>query len=296
MAKEKRISVASKYRKRSRFGEFWYRFKQNKGAVVGLVVTLIIVFLAIFSDVLFDYKTDIASYNMKEALIKPCAAHPFGTDNLGRDLFKRVLYGTRYSMLIGVSSIILGLVFGIFFGATAGFFGGTYDLLIMRFFDILRAIPSLLLGIVIVSVFGQNMTVLIIAIGIPHISGIVNITRASVMTVRSQEFVESARAIGSKEGRIIAKHILPNCLSPIIVRMTLGVAGCIISASSLSYLGLGVPVPTPEWGALLSAGKKYIQQHGYMCLFPGLAIMITVLALNMVGDGLRDALDPKLKK
>lgn len=281
---------------RSQMGEVWHQFRRNKGAMVGSAIVLIIVFVALFADVFLDYDTQVVGQNVAERLQWPSARHWFGTDELGRDIFFRVLYGTRFSCSVGLVAVTIGLVIGVTLGAIAGFYGGTLEEVIMRGTDILGAVPNMLMAIVIVSVLGQSIWNLMLAVGITSVPQFVRITRAAVLTVRNQEYVEASKAIGLSNRRIIFKHILPNCLSPIIVQATLRVASAIISASSLSFLGLGVPAPSPEWGALLSGGRKYIRDYSYMTLFPGLAIMITVLALNMMGDGLRDSLDPKLKK
>lgn len=281
---------------RSQMAEVWHQFRRNKGAMVGSAVVLLIVFIALFSDVFLDYDTQIVGQNLADRLQWPSAKHWFGTDELGRDIFFRVLYGTRFSCSVGLVAVTIGLLLGVTLGAIAGFYGGWIEELIMRSTDILSAVPNMLLAIVIVSVLGQSIWNLMLAVGITSVPEFVRITRAAVLTVRNQEYVEASKAIGLTNRKIIFKHILPNCLSPIIVQATLRVASAIISASSLSFLGLGVPAPSPEWGALLSGGRKYIRDYSYMTLFPGLAIMITVLALNMMGDGLRDSLDPKLKK
>ncbi len=281
---------------RSQMAEVWHQFRRNKGAMVGSAVVLLIVFIALFSDVFLDYDTQVVGQNLADRLQWPSAKHWFGTDELGRDIFFRVLYGTRFSCSVGLVAVTIGLLLGVTLGAIAGFYGGWIEELIMRSTDILSAVPNMLLAIVIVSVLGQSIWNLMLAVGITSVPEFVRITRAAVLTVRNQEYVEASKAIGLTNRKIIFKHILPNCLSPIIVQATLRVASAIISASSLSFLGLGVPAPSPEWGALLSGGRKYIRDYSYMTLFPGLAIMITVLALNMMGDGLRDSLDPKLKK
>ena len=297
MLKQKqRKSLASQYRKRSPLGDFWYRFSQNKGAVVGLVIVVALIFVALFADVFFDYEQDICGYIIKDKNQAPNAKYLFGTDSMGRNLFSRVLYGTKYSLSIGASVLLFTFCVGLPAGAICGYYGGKVDLFIMRIFNIIGSIPGLLLGIIVVSAFGQDIWVLVLALGISRIGGVAGITRTAVMTVRSAEYLESARAIGMKDLRIIFSHVLPNCLAPIIVDATLGLGGAIIACSSLSFLGLGVPIPTPEWGALLSDGRSQIRMYPYMTVFPGLAIMITVLALNLVGDGLRDALDPKMKK
>ena len=294
MAKTVEANVPRKAR--SQMGEVWHQFRRNKGAMVGSAIVLIIVFVALFADVFLDYDTQVVGQNVAERLQWPSARHWFGTDELGRDIFFRVLYGTRFSCSVGLVAVTIGLVIGVTLGAIAGFYGGTLEEVIMRSTDILGAVPNMLMAIVIVSVLGQSIWNLMLAVGITSVPQFVRITRAAVLTVRNQEYVGASKAIGLSNRRIIFKHILPNCLSPIIVQATLRVASAIISASSLSFLGLGVPAPSPEWGALLSGGRKYIRDYSYMTLFPGLAIMITVLALNMMGDGLRDSLDPKLKK
>ena len=293
MSKE---AAATTKKARSQAAEVWRQFRRNKGAVAGSAIVLVIVFIALFADVLLDYDTQVIGQNVADRLQWPNANHWFGTDELGRDIFCRILYGTRFSCSVGLVAVTIGLVIGVTLGAVAGYFGGAIEEIIMRSTDILSAVPNMLMAIVIVSVLGQSIRNLMFAVGITSVPQFVRITRAAVLTVRNQEYVEASKAIGLNNRKIIFRHILPNCLSPIIVQATLRVASAIISASSLSFLGLGVPAPDPEWGALLSGGRKYIRDYAYMTFFPGLAIMITVLALNLMGDGLRDALDPKLKK
>ena len=296
LKKEKRKSIASQYAKRTQFGEIWHRLKKNKGAMVGLAIVIMFALIAIFADVMFDYDTQIAGYNLRAKLLKPCWEHPFGTDDMGRDLFARLLYGTRFSMAIAFSSVFFGVAVGLPLGAMCGYLGGKFDLIVMRLLDILRSIPGILLGIVIVAWLGQSTLNLIIAIAVGMIAPLASNSRAAVLTVRNSEYVESARSIGLSEWRIVMVHILPNCLSTILVQVTLRVAGAIISASSLSFLGLGVPIPSPEWGALLSAGRAFMIDHSYLTTFPGLFIMIAVIAFNQLGDGIRDAMDPKTKR
>lgn len=292
----KRASVVKKYKKRSRTVEVWYRLRKNRGALVGLTIIVILVLIAIFADVILDYEGVVIARNTAERLQGPSLQHFFGTDDSGRDIFARVMYGTRYSLMIGFVSVLVALVIGVFLGAVAGYFPGPIEESIMRVADMFGAIPNMLMAIVIISIMGQNMFNLMIAIGVSSVPQFIRVTRAAVLTVRNQEYIESAKAIGQGNIKIIIGHILPNCLSPIIVQSTLRIASAIIAASSLSFLGLGVPIPSPEWGAMLSAGRKFIRGYSYMLVFPGLAIMITVLAFNLLGDGLRDALDPKLKK
>lgn len=281
---------------RGRTREVLKRIVQNKGALAGSIVIVILILVSLFAGFFLDYDTQVIGQNVAERLQGPSLRHWFGTDEVGRDIFGRITYGTRYSLSVGVAAVIIGLVIGVTLGAFAGYFGGAVENVIMRCVDILGAIPGILLAIVIVSVLGQSIFNLMLAIGITSVPQFVRITRAAVLTVKNEEYVEAAKTIGLSHRKIIFRHILPNCLSPIIVQTTLRMASAIISASGLSFLGLGVPAPEPEWGALLSAGRKYIREYSYMTIFPGLAIMITVLSLNLVGDGLRDALDPKLKQ
>ena len=287
--------ASKKYTKRSQMAELWRNLKKNKGAMIGLVIVIILILLAIFAGVIFDYETDVIGQNIGERLQSPSLKHLFGTDEMGRDIFARVIYGTRYSLPIGLVAVLVSVGLGVTLGSIAGYYGGKVENIIMRGADIFASIPHILLAIVVVSVLGQSTINLMIAVGISSTPNFIYVARAAVLTVRNQEYIEASKAIGAKNGRIILTHILPNSLSPIIVQTTLRVGSAIISASSLSFLGLGVPQPAPEWGGLLSAGRKYIRDYSYITLFPGLAIMITVLALNLLGDGLRDALDPKLK-
>ena len=283
-------------KRRTRAQEIWHRLLQNKGAVIGMICLTVLVLAAALSPVIFDYETDVIGQNISERLMHPCAAHPFGTDEVGRDLFARVIYGARYSLAIGVGAVLLGLCVGLVTGSLAGFYGGIIDSILMRAIDIFYSIPNIMTAVVIVSVLGTSTFNLIIALAFSCASSFGRIVRAQVMTIRDQEYVESSYAMGLPTWKIILKHILPNCLSPIIVQVTLLIGSTIISASSLSFLGIGIPAPSPEWGALLSAGRSHIRDASYMCVIPGLAVLLTVLALNLLGDGLRDALDPKLKK
>lgn len=294
MAQTKKTELHVK--RRTMFQETWRHLIRNRGAVVGMVFLGLLVAAAILSPFLFNYEIDVIGQNMPERLMAPCATHWFGTDEYGRDLFARVIYGARYSLVIGVGSVMLGLIVGTMLGSCAGFYGGAVDSLIMRGIDIFYSIPNIMTAVVIVSLLGTSTVNLMIALAFSCSSSFARIVRASVMTIRDQEYVESSYAMGLPTWKIILKHILPNCLSPIIVQITLLIGTTIISASSLSFLGIGVPAPAPEWGALLSAGRGHIRDASYMCIIPGLAIMFTVLALNLLGDGLRDALDPKLKK
>ena len=286
----------TRIKKKTLMQETWHRLKKNKGAMIGLGFLALLVLLALLAPVIFDYETDIIGQNISERLMKPCKEHWFGTDEVGRDLFARVIWGARYSLVIGVGAVMLGLLVGLITGSLAGFYGGIVDTLLMRAIDIFYSIPNIMTAVVIVSVLGTSTVNLVIALAFSCASSFGRIVRAQVMTIRDQEYVESSYAMGLPTWKIIVKHILPNCLSPIIVQITLLIGSTIISASSLSFLGIGIPAPSPEWGALLSAGRSHIRDASYMCVIPGLAVMLTVLALNLLGDGLRDALDPKLKK
>jgi peptide/nickel transport system permease protein len=279
--------------KQNRALEVWKQFRRNKGAMIGRGLLIILILIAIFADVIWDYDTDVIATITKNRLTSPNWEHPFGTDNLGRDMLARIGYGTRYSLLIGFSSVLIGLIIGVPVGAASGYIGGKFDTILMDTFTI---IPSLLMTIMLVSILGTNMINLVIALSISTIPVMTRITRASVMVTRNSDYIEAARAIGAPTHTILLKHVLPNCFSPILVQATLRVGSSIISAAGLSYIGLGVPLPTPEWGALLSNSKSFLQRASYLCLFPGLAIMITVMVINLVGDGIRDAMDPKLKR
>jgi len=281
--------------KKSKFYVTWRRLKRSRTAIIGMFLLSIVVFFALFADLIYDYKADAIKQNTRIRLQGPSWAHPFGTDEFGRDVLARVVFGTRPSLYIGLMSCLLCCIVGVTCGALAGYFGGVIDNIFMRFFDVLLAVPSILLAIIIVASLGANLFNIIVAISLSIVPQYVRITRASVMMVKDQEYIEAARAIGCSTPRIIIGHILPNCFAPILVQATLRVATVIADAACLSFLGLGIPAPAPEWGAMLSAGRAYLRDAPHIVLFPGLAIMLTILALNMLGDGLRDALDPKLK-
>jgi peptide/nickel transport system permease protein len=283
-------------KKRSQFEEVWRRLKKNKMAMLGLAIVVFLVLLAVFADFLFDYEQVVIKQNTAIRLQGPSAEHWFGTDEFGRDILARLVHGGRISLVVGVIAVAIALVLGGTLGAISGFFGGKVDMLISRAMDILLAVPSLLLSITIVSALGPSIINLMIAIAVSSVPGYARIVRSSVMTVRDNEFVEAAKAIGANDAQIIASHILPNCLAPIIVQVSLKVASAILSTSGLSFLGLGVKAPTPEWGSMLSGGRAYLRNAPHLTVFPGLCIMLTILSMNLLGDGLRDALDPKLKQ
>ena len=284
------------YVKKSRMQEIWHQFQKNKGAVVGLVMLIIIIGIAIVSGFVFDYKEDICARHAATRLIRPCLEHPFGTDQMGRSVLARVLYGTRYSLLIGIVVVGVSTGIGTMLGSIAGYYGGKVETVIMRIVEIFMMIPNILLGIIFVAAFGISLTNLMLALGLSTVPHFARTARSSVMTVRGNEYVEAAKAMGVSDFKIIFTHVLPNALSAILVQATTRVASAIISAATFSFIGLGVPSPTPEWGAMLSDARQNMRDYPHLVIFPGLAIMVTVLAINLVGDGLRDALDPKLKR
>jgi len=274
--------------------EIFKRLSRAPLAMIGLAIVVVLVFTAVFADYIAPF--GYADQDLMAAFEEPSKAHLFGTDEFGRDIFSRIIYGSRISLQVGFIAVGIAVFAGGFLGAIAGYYGGKADNLIMRAMDVLLSIPSILLAIAIAASLGPGLFNLMIAVGISSTPNYARIVRGSVLSIRNQEFVEAAKAVGSSDLRIILKHIIPNCLAPIIVQATLGVAIAILTAAGLSFIGLGIQPPIPEWGAMLSGGREYIRDYAYMTVFPGLAIMITILALNFLGDGLRDALDPKLKR
>jgi peptide/nickel transport system permease protein len=280
-------------KKKSMVADTWRSLRKNRLAVFGLFLIALLVFTAVFADFIAPYGAD--EQDLLNRFSPPSFSHPFGADNLGRDIFSRVVYGSRISLTIGACASILSAVVGIVLGSLAGFYGGKLDNVFMRFIDVLMAIPSMLLALSIVAAFGSGMRNVIIAVAIAAVPAYARIVRASIMSIKGQEFVEAARCIGANDCRIILRHILPNCMAPIIVQFTMGVAKAILEAASLSFIGLGVQPPSAEWGAMLSVARPYIRNYWFVITFPGLAIMAIIFGLNLFGDGLRDALDPRLK-
>ena len=294
-ASAKNVNAPADIKKKSQFVEVWKRLCRNKTAVLGLVIVALLTLMAILSPILIDYETQVIKTNYSEALQAPSADHWFGTDEMGRDILLRVMYGSTVSLSIGVVTVAVSLTVGLILGAAAGYFGGKTDMIIMRIMDIFLAIPGTLLAICIVASLGNSIPNLVIAQAVSSIPTFSRVVRGAVITARDADYVEAARAIGAKEATIIFHEVLPNSLAPIIVQTTLQVASVILSIAGLSFIGLGIPAPRPEWGAMLSGARAYIRDYSYMCLFPGLAIMTTILSLNLLGDGLRDALDPRLR-
>ncbi|HCL79923.1 MAG TPA: ABC transporter permease [Synergistaceae bacterium] len=285
---------ALREKRRSPWWEVWRRLRRNKAAVAGMTVVILLLFVAVFAPLIAPY--DPNQTNIKIRLQPPSAEHLMGTDNFGRDMFSRVIYGSRISLYVGFIAVGIGAVFGGILGAVGGYYGGRLDNFIMRCMDVLLAIPQIILAIAIVGALGTSLLNLMIAVGISQLPRYARVVRASTLTVRGQEFVEAAKAIGASDTRIILENILPNCMAPIIVQSTLGVAQAILAAATLSFLGLGIQPPTAEWGSMLSSGRQFLRNAPYLTFFPGVAISIVVLALNIFGDGLRDSLDPKLRQ
>lgn len=280
-------------KRRGQLQEIWRRYRRSWQAMLGLVMFLILVFAAVFAPVISRYDPNRQDYF--NLLAKPSAEHWFGTDELGRDIFARIVYGARISLSVGLIAVSISLVLGTALGAIAGYYGGVTDSIIMRFVDILMAIPAILLNISIVAALGTGLQNVMIAIGISSIPAYCRIVRASILSLRGQEFVEASRAAGASNFTIIMQHILPNCLAPLIVQATLRIGAAILSCASMSFIGLGIVPPTPEWGAMLSTGRDFLRDAPHLTAFPGGAIMFAVFSMNLIGDGLRDALDPKLK-
>ena len=286
-------SGENRLKKRSQMRDVWKRFRSNKLAMVGLVIVSVIVLSAVFADLICPY--DYAAQNYSERFLMPCVAHPFGTDNYGRDLLSRVIYGGRISLLVSLLGLLISVGIGSIFGATAGYFGGAYETVVMRVMDIIMAIPGTLMAVSISALLGTGIVNTAIAVSVGGIAPSARMLRATVLTIREQEYVEAARARGSGHFRIIFRQILPNTLSPLIVDSTLRIGTNIMMISGLSFIGLGVQPPTPEWGSILNTGREFITTFWPMITFPGIAIMLTMFGFNVMGDGLRDALDPKLK-
>ena len=280
-------------RKKSQWGDVWKRLLHNKLGMVGFVIVAALVILVVFAPLFTSYDYALQDFSMRFKY--PSAAHILGTDNHGRDIFTRLLYGGRISLMVSLVSVIISSTLGIFLGSIAGYFGGKTDIVITRLLDILMAIPSLLLAIAISASLGGgpiNTALAISVSGIPHS---MRIMRSTVLSIKTNEFVEAARATGSKHLRIIFVHILPNTFAPLLVNSTLLIGGNIMAISGLSFIGLGVQPPIPEWGSILAAGRQFIRDFWPIIVFPSLCIMLTVFGFNLFGDGLRDALDPRLK-
>ena len=281
-------------KKKSQLSEIWRRYKKNKAAMVGFVILIFILSIAVFADIIVPYEKCIEQVGA-DRLQGPSLEHFFGTDDVGRDLFARVIHGSRYSLLIGVSTSLMALVVGAVLGASAGYFGGMVDNIICRITDVVMCVPPILLSLAVVAALGSKLRNLIIAITVSCIPGNIRLIRSVVLTAAEQDYVEAARSYGASHARIIFKYVLPNAMGPIIVNTTMAISDMILSAAGLSFIGMGIQPPSPEWGALLSNAQKYMFTSPYMLLFPGVFILLASLSFNLVGDGLTDALNPKLK-
>lgn len=280
-------------KRRGRVGETWHQLKKNKFAIAGLVIVILVFLVAIFAPLLAPYSYD--AQDLVSAYCKPCKEHLLGCDKFGRDTLSRLIWGSRKSMEMGIGCVAFGTCAGLIIGSIAGYFGGRVDNIIMRIMDIMSCVPMMLMCVVIASILGPSTRNAIIAIAVSTTPSAARLIRANILTVRGKEFVEAARAIDAKAPHIIVKHVLPNAIAPTIVSTTMNIGNSIIAGASLSFIGLGAQPPIAEWGAMLSEGRNLMRDHMELVLYPGICIMITVLAFNLLGDGLRDALDPRLR-
>lgn len=282
-------------KKTSQIREVWRRLRKNKPAIAGLLMLIVLVLLAVFADVIADYDNVVIRQNGSIRLQPPSARYWFGTDAFGRNIFARIVHGARISLTIGLVTTSVSVIIGGLIGSTVAYWGGWIDIIVMRFCDIMSCIPTMLMALAIVAALGPSMTNLLIAIIFTNIPIYIRFIRSTVLTVVDMDYIEAAKACGTGSFRIIRKHILVNVIGPIIVQATLSIASMILIAAALSFLGLGVRPPRPEWGAMLSDSREYLRTAPYLMVFPGLAIVLSALSFNLLGDGLRDALDPRLK-
>lgn len=293
MAEAATVVKTARPKKQSEFVRVFKELRKNSTAMLGLCILLVEIILVILAPVIAPY--DYTAMDILAAQQGPSAAHWFGTDELGRDIFSRVLYGGRYSISMGVLAVMISTTVGMTIGAVAGYFGGKVDNILMRLLDVIQSLPAMLLSIVLSAVLGPGYFNTILALSVNGMPASARMLRAQMMKVRGNEYIEAAQSINCSKFRIIVRHMIPNSFSPNIVQATMSIAHMIVMAASLSFIGLGVQPPTPEWGAMLTGARQFIRQCPHMVIFPGLAIAVTVLAVNLMGDGLRDALDPKLK-
>ncbi len=261
----------------------------------GLVMLVMMVLCAVFADFIVNYEADAVSQDMKIRLMSPNREHIFGTDQYGRDIFARIIFGARISLMVGLATVSLSLTAGAIIGAAAGYYGGKADNILMRIMGVLLAIPGLLMALAVVAALGPGLVNLIIANSITRVPQFARVVRSAILSIKEQEFIEAAKACGTKDSRIILRHILPNAIGPIIVQATLNMGTTILGIAALSFIGLGIQPPTPEWGSMLSDARSQMRYYPYLVVVPGIAIMLAVMSFNLIGDGLRDSLDPKLK-
>lgn len=288
------VIIKKKYKKKSRFKEIWKQMRRNKIAMFGLTIFAVIVFCTIFADLIVPYQAALEQ-NIGIRLQPSAADHWFGTDVYGRDIFARIIHGTRNSLVMGIGAVIVGISLGGVFGAAAGYYGGRIDTVIMRVMDTIMCIPFMLMALAIVAALGPGLINVLIALMLSMVPYYTRVIRSAILTVIGQDFIEAAKACGTPDRYIIMKHILPNAIGPVIVQATMSVGSMIIWAAAMSFLGMGIQPPTPEWGSMLSEGKDYMLYAPHLVIFPGMAIVVTALSINLMGDGLRDALDPRLK-
>jgi peptide/nickel transport system permease protein len=274
--------------------EFWARLKRNRMAISGLILVLVLFAVALFAPWLAPY--DPLSINLKEVLMPPSPAHYLGTDTLGRDVLSRIIFGARISLLVGFVAVGIATLIGLFIGALAGYYGGWVDSALMRLVDLMLCFPTLFLILAVIALLGPSIWNIMAVIGFTGWMGVARLVRAEFLSLREREFVTAARALGAGDARLILRHMLPNAMTPVMISATLGVAGAILTESALSFLGLGVQPPTPSWGNILTAGKDNIEIAWWLSVFPGLAILITVMSYNLLGEGIREAIDPRLKE
>ena len=287
-------SAAPKVKHRSQGGEIWHRLTKSKTAMISLGFIVLLVCAVVFAPILTPY--DFAGIDLRSSLQFPSWQHIMGTDQYGRDLFTRLLFGGRISLLVALTATAMSIVVGGLIGAAAGYFGGWFDTVAMRIMDVFMAIPGLLMAITVAAALGTGIFNTAIAVAISNIPSLSRIMRSSVLLLREQEYVEAATAFGASDARIIRKHVIPNTLAPLIVQATLSIGNAILAIAGLSFIGLGIAPPTPEWGSILSNSMDQIMSFWPLIIFPGLMIALTMLAFNLLGDGLRDAMDPRLKQ
>jgi len=284
-----------KIKKRSQFANAWRQFKKNKMGMIGLTVFTVLVLLAVLCPMFISYDNDVIMQHNQIRLQTPSVVHIFGTDQYGRDVFSRIVWGARISLFVGVFTVSLALTVGGTIGALAGYFGGKWDNILMRIMDVFLAMPGTILAVAIVGALGPGLFNILLAMAMCRIPQFARIVRSSVLSIRGLEYIEAAKACGTKTPRILWRHVIPNAIGPIVVQCTLHMATTILGVAGLSFIGLGIQPPIPEWGSMLSEAKEQMRYSSYLMVFPGIAIMISVLSLNLIGDGLRDALDPRLK-
>lgn len=278
---------------RSMWEDAWRRLIRGRNGQIGMVIVVLILLIAVGAPLIDNYDPTIDS-NMEESNTPPNAQHLFGTDRLGRDVFRRVMHGTRYSLVVALISIVVGNVLSTGVGMVSGYYGGAADTLILRFMELMQAFPGIPLAIAIVAILGPGLTSTILAITVVGIPGSMRVSRALTLSLKNLDYVEAARSLGASNFHLLMRHVLPNLISFVIVGATLGVGGIILQAAALGFLGLGAQPPAPEWGVMIADAVPFLRQFPHLALFPGLAIMVTVLGFNLLGDGLRDALDPSL--